>query len=181
MGQKLRHGSCVVANPARVQTSTLKPNRPCLRAANWRSSGRPAKFSRVIPGRWGRRRQPLFSPLSSHIERCTIELRSTNGVGHPHQGVTLTPSNVSKYLTSVDTHRHPFGPKLRDKMGQSGQSDFELVEALTHRHRVQAELRSSPEVATYPGSTTPRQPVALSWTASAALSTQRPSTARDAQ
>ena len=34
--------------------------------------------------------------------------------------VTLTPPNETEHRAIVDTHRHPIGPKLADKMAKRG-------------------------------------------------------------
>ena len=35
----------------------------------------------------------------------------------------MTPPNGTKYRAIVDTHRHPVGAKLRDKMAEAGLFD----------------------------------------------------------
>ena len=41
----------------------------------------------------------------------------------PAEGVTMTPTNGTKYRAIVDTHRHPVGAKLKDKMAEAGLFD----------------------------------------------------------
>ena len=48
---------------------------------------------------------------------------SFENAAKPAEGVTMTPPNGSKYRAIVDTHRHPVGAKLRDKMAEAGLFD----------------------------------------------------------